>query len=152
MRPVPQLIDSGENGDCFRACVASILELDPNELPNVGDPEVAKGRHHVAVMNEALAQWNLAIFLINEHTHWTEVPFYIWSIRSPRYEGKTHAVVVSYDAARPGMDSWKVVWDPSPHRDEPGRDAFYAKPLASYLFLALDPRVNVTEREKGAGE
>lgn len=28
MRPVAQLIDSAENGDCFRACVASILEVD----------------------------------------------------------------------------------------------------------------------------
>ena len=52
VKPVAQLIDSGEDGDCFRACVASILELDPLDLPNVGDPAVAKGRYHVAVMNE----------------------------------------------------------------------------------------------------
>jgi hypothetical protein len=141
VKPVPQLVDSGENGDCFRACVASILELDPNDLPNVGDPAVANGRYHVTVMNEALAKWHLALFLINKHTHWTETPYYIWSIRSPKYEGKTHAVVVAYDEKRDGM-GWYVAWDPSPWRDEPGREKFYAKPLAAYLFLALDPRKN----------
>lgn len=139
MKPTPQLIDSPVNGDCFRACVASILEVDPATLPNISDPRY-KDRYWLGVMNEALASRNLALmYTTNEQCYW-ELPYFIWSIRSPTYEGKTHAVVVNYDPSRPGTDSWRVVWDPSPHRDEPGRDEFYNKPLAAYFFVVLDPR------------
>lgn len=114
------------------------MEVDPLLLPNIGDPEVTKGRYQVGVMNEALARWNLVIVIPAQGTHFHEIGYYIWSIRSPRYEGKTHAVVVGYDGAREGMSAWHVAWDPSPWRDEPGREAFH-KPLNAYVFLALDP-------------
>jgi len=141
MKPVAQLVDSPENGDCFRACVASILELDPHALPNVGDPAVRGGRYFISVMNEALAPWNMQLmYTANEQCYW-EMPVFIWSIRSPKYEGKTHAVVVTCDFKR--EKPWQVAWDPSPYRDEPGREAFYAKPVAAYFFVVVDPRALV---------
>jgi hypothetical protein len=138
MKPVAQLVDNPETGDCFRACVASILELDPLTLPNIHDPEF-KDRYWLGVLNEKLAPFNLALmYTAKEQCYW-EIPYFIWSIRSPTYEGKTHAVVVNYDEKREGS-AWKIAWDPSPHRDEPGREPFYAKPLAAYFFIAVNPK------------
>ena len=142
MKPVAQIIDSPETGDCFRACVASILEVDPHEVPNISDPAY-KGRYWLGVMNEYLAPRNLALmYTANEQCFW-ELPWFIWSVRSPKYEGKTHAVVVSTTKG-PGhnVHGWRIAWDPSPWRDhEPEKRAeCYDKPLAAYFFVALDPR------------
>lgn len=139
MVPVPQLIDSPDTGDCFRACVASILEVDPLTLPNINDPAY-KDRYWRDVMNEALAPHNLAIqSTTNKQCYW-EHPYFIWSIRSPKYEGQSHAVVVAYDPKRGGMSAWYVAWDPSPWRDEPGREPFYADPHSAHFFTVVDPR------------
>lgn len=141
MRPVAQLIDSAVSGDCFRACVASILEIDPLTLPNISDKAEIGDRDWMRVMNGAIAKYNLALVIPSNGTHFTEMPFYISAIQSPRYEGSTHAVVVGYDEKRDGMSSWYVAWDPSPWRDhEPERRAeFYAKPLHAYIFVSVDP-------------
>lgn len=143
VKPVPQLVDSADNGDCFRACVASILEVDPLELPNISDPEY-KDRYWVGVMNEALAKHGLAIHYTLGGAAFHEIPIFIWSVPSPRYEGKMHAVVVRHleehdESAVLGW--WKVAWDPSPWRDTDvdHRRECYAKPIAAYFFVASDP-------------
>lgn len=144
MIQVAQLIDSPENGDCFRACVASILELDPRTLPNVSDPQY-KDRFWLGVMNDALASRNLKIFGTSNKQCFWELPYFIWSVPSPVYEGKFHAVVVSYDTEGPGhrvLKHWRIAWDPSPWRDhEPEQRATcYNEPEAAYFFVPLDPR------------
>lgn len=142
MIPVPQLVDSPVNGDCLRACVASILEVDPLTLPNVGDKAVTGDRHWLNAMNDALAPRNLALFQTSNGQAFWEFPYFVWSIVSPKYEGVTHSVVVSYDTNRRDgiLGGWKVEWDPSPYRDEPGRDVFYAKPIGAIFFVVVDPR------------
>lgn len=142
MKPVAQLIDSAENGDCFRACVASILEVDPLTLPNISDPEY-KDRYWLGVMNDAIAKYGLAImYTANGQCYW-ELPYFIWSVRSPRYEGKTHAVVVSTEEGEGHtvLGGWRIAWDPSPWRDhEPDKRAeCYDAPLAAYFFVATNP-------------
>lgn len=37
MKPVNQTIEGRENGNCLAACIASILECDINEVPNVAN-------------------------------------------------------------------------------------------------------------------
>ncbi len=103
MRPVEQQISAVGNGDCFRACLESITEIDG--VPNL-------------IENE---QWFTDTFVwLGEHgwemyTRPKERPptgYAIGVLWSPTFEGERHAVVV-HDGA--------LAWDPSPKRDEPDR-------------------------------
>jgi len=47
MIPVYQLINSLSKGDCFRACVASILELPIEEVPNFMEDGEDKFNDHI---------------------------------------------------------------------------------------------------------
>lgn len=153
MIPVAQLIDSPDNGDCFRACVASILEVDPLTLPNISEAEY-KDRYWLDVMNDAIAKFGLAIMYTSSGQCFWDLPYFIWSVQSPRFEGKTHAVVASCEEG-PGhkVHGWRIAWDPSPWRDyEPEKRAeCYDKPLAAYFFVATDPSAMVRSVTGKAG-
>lgn len=84
-----------DHGDCFRACVASILELDPTTLPNFADawPDSwiawAGDRYELVEYAEPPHGWSIAVGV------------------SPRDSVITHGVVWYGD---------KIVHDPHPSR------------------------------------
>lgn len=106
MVKVPQTV-TGTQGDCFRACLASLLEKPIEDIPlYVGDD----------------AQWQKYWSWLQEQGYelcwWQFSPkhqppadeFYILSVASPTlaHLGLYHAVV-AYNG--------QVVWDPHPERD-----------------------------------
>lgn len=101
----------GQFGDCFRACVASILELDPVSVPHFlfdGSQQAWKGRANKFLASHGLG---LLVLLVNEYVEevldeWPDA-FHILSGRSPRHPDFYHAVV-----ARNG----RVIHDPHPSR------------------------------------
>jgi hypothetical protein len=59
VRPVPQTLfgdgsDGRPAGDCFRACVASLLELPIEEVPHVVEDHVRGGTHWAIALNRWL--------------------------------------------------------------------------------------------------
>jgi hypothetical protein len=99
---VQQKILGPQKGDCFRACVASILEMDIDDLPNY---------HGYNWWNRWIA-WGTKHGLVFECYYPDEVPpeaeYVIAGPKSPRIPDITHAVVVK---------NGKIVWDPHPEYD-----------------------------------
>jgi hypothetical protein len=139
VRPVKQLIPGGgfesppdQRGDCFRACVASILEVDPRELPNPHGAE-----HWGDAWDRALGPFGLWVVWLGKHWWPTGERaqqfegYWIAAVPSPRIEGN-HCVV---------MRGTEVVHDPT-----------HARPIESIraedvqeatLFLPFDPAPSV---------
>lgn len=120
MIPVEQTYLAPPEGNCFAACVASILELGINDVPN----------YH---SEEWFQQWNewlkprglmLLTFAIQPGNTWRPAGFSIIGAKSPRGDW-IHAVV-----ARDGQ----VVWDPHPQRD-----MGLGEWVDWTIFQALDP-------------
>jgi len=93
MIPVYQTIFTAETGDCYRACVASILEVPIETLPNF----MEDGSNH---FNEKLETWSEALGIIildvipNEETlELFRDVYWLASGPSPRFENTDHAVV-----------------------------------------------------------
>lgn len=107
MLKVPQTIDDGVKGNCMAACVASILELSIDDVPNY---------HGYNWWNRWIA-WgrrqgiNFTCYWIDEMKDvWCPVSFWIAGPDSPRLKKPDgtpikHAVVVN---------KGKLVWDPHP--------------------------------------
>ena len=97
MKGVRQIIFGGGKGDCFRACVASILEL-PNDdrLPNEHDG------NYLLAWQEFLGQFGLSVEF--DTTRIWRDGYWIASVTSKNLDGATHAIV---------MKGTQVAWDPS---------------------------------------
>jgi hypothetical protein len=98
MKKNKQILVDGENGDCMRACLTTMLDLpnDPNKIPVGGAndffPKAYKflGKFGLFINYEQKACWR--------HGYWMA------SVKSKNYPGGWHAIV---------MNSSKVAWDPS---------------------------------------
>lgn len=121
MIPVAQRIVDPDRGDCFSACIASILELPLDSVPTIhGDDN----------WDRWLAWFRGANATLICLTHHGPVPGYaIRSIPSYRYEARQHAVV-TFDGV--------VVWDPSPHRLDYD-DVRYQEWARHWLIMPVDP-------------
>lgn len=135
MKPVDQLIlhDGDKSiGDCFRACVASILELPCEEVPHV----VAMGKDSDD-SRRLLNEWLKPLGFHFVELQWPEgedasilawvVPrgYYVFSGPSPRWPDCWHSCV--------GLGG-KIVHDPHPERlGLAGKERSYG------LFVADDP-------------
>ena len=97
MKPQKQKICSENNGDCFRACVASMLEL-PND-DNLPNP------HGDAWLTEWL-KWfgGIGLRLSWHHKSIWRDGFWIASVQSKNFENTTHAII---------MRGLHVFFDPS---------------------------------------
>lgn len=97
MKKNRQLVADSVKGDCFRACVTSVLGI-PNspKLPNCDDPEWSLkwdrllGRFGIALSYSQKACWRRG--------------YWIASVKSKNFKEVTHAIV---------MNGIYVAWDPS---------------------------------------
>ena len=82
MTPQPCIAPPEEVGDCWRACIASILNLSSSEVPNFADCG------DMSVMLEKTREWlkprGLALFQTYCSGHWTVEKVLAWfSAKSP---------------------------------------------------------------------
>lgn len=99
MKKYNQRITDGVIGDCFRACMATILQLPPEVLPN--DHSWTFDRTWVVF----LAQFGLDLAHSNEKGPiWLE-GYWIASVKSLNYKNVSHAIVMH--------ETNKVFHDPS---------------------------------------
>jgi hypothetical protein len=99
MKKYNQLVTSGKIGDCFRACMATLLQLPPEVLPNDHSPAWPSTWHAF------LSQFGLDI--MSSHSKgaiWVD-GYWIASVKSLNYEENTHAIVMH--------DTHRVYHDPS---------------------------------------
>lgn len=130
IRVEQQLVDDTK-GDCFAACLASILEVSLDQVPNP----------HGSEWWDTVQRWlwntrRLACVLVQARdgqgdigpalSGWPGRGLAIVSVPSVLFEGKTHAVV--YDLAK-----HEVVWDPSPKRDL--RNGEYPPPRRFWMLV-----------------
>lgn len=112
-----QIVDKGR-GDCFKCCVASIFELDYDQVPNfIEDPS----NWMDLAANKWLEQFGykmLSIIINDKHDiygiDWilAEGLFCVLSVPSQKFEGGSHAVVGKFT----GKDNeyrLKIVHDPN---------------------------------------
>ncbi len=107
MKPVTQTILTAPGGDCFPACLASILELPLDMVPNFQGNDWQL-RYHEWLRPFGLAMLTTDIPADEQIKQFRAVvlPGYtILAVDSPRFAPLLHAVV-----ARDGA----VVWDPHP--------------------------------------
>ena len=97
MRRNKQHIVDSKKGDCFRACLTSILDMPNDEsLPNVDDPR------WFARWYEILGE--MGIHIAFEHKACWREGYWIADVKSLNFEGGKHAIV---------MNGTKVAHDPS---------------------------------------
>lgn len=130
MRPVEQTILTPPDGNCFAACVASILELPIDAVPNFrssGNGWWHEWQEWLAPKNLALLGWD-SDDLGDEKVRADTLRGY--SICTVRYElpsgGLNHSVV-----ALNGV----IVWNPHPLRDTREHDSIHDW----MVFRVLDP-------------
>lgn len=137
MNPIDQRIfpdaAAGIRGDCFRACLASIMELMSDEVPHFVQAGNAKWWSDLQawLAERGLCAMSIKVTPDELQFGWpNEATFCILNGPSPRGKGMKHSVV--------GMiEPWnfKIVFDPHPSR------AGLAGPIEdAYLFLPLTLR------------
>jgi hypothetical protein len=135
VKPVDQTIlhnpAQGRYGDCFRACIASILHLPAQAVPHVfdGASDDDTAGDGLEMLNQWLAQYGLAYTEVlttdplQMMARYNSAAYHVMVGRSPR--GGNHAVV-----AKAG----KVVHDPHPERgglSKPLQDGYWAVGVVS---------------------
>lgn len=143
MQPAYQQHISGESGDCWRCCIASILEVEPEAVPNF---RVTEAENMFAV-EEWLASKGLALLELHRGKGEDDVTdrlrfdhlcgaFAIASVPSQRFPGKTHAVVVRFE---PKPDAPNVVRIVVAHDPNPGNAPYDPGALRFDLLWFIVP-------------
>ena len=118
MKPVHQQIFISGKGDCVRACVASVLELRLEDLPNFREQE--GGEITAIAANKWLAANGLQFQLLaikwcEEWQDYLSSYFVsamecLFAVPSQMFPGNFHAVVGTLENGIP-----KIIHDPNPH-------------------------------------
>lgn len=122
MKPVHQTqfggpdAPAGEVGNCFPACLASVLGIGLDEIPHFH--ELHRSAEHAL---DAMVAWSRPRGFVMMTFDWSEWPrrylppghLFVGGGKSPRGDYH-HAVVCEIIAADPG---WRVVHDPHPSGD-----------------------------------
>jgi hypothetical protein len=97
VKPVDQLLShdpaSGQRGDCMRACLASILEVDPLAMPNWWDEIRRWLRDDLPVLGRHGPLDIAMVAILDDVTQWGD-PYAIATVQSPRGPWG-HCVVVN---------------------------------------------------------
>lgn len=101
MKEIKQRIVNGNIGDCFAACMATLLELPIEVLPNDHSPA------WFAVWDSFLSQFGLDLsYKGSKEAIWQSYPW-IASVKSRNFKNGNHAII---------MEGGKVLFDPSTHK------------------------------------
>jgi len=132
------ITDPNEIGDCFRTCVACVLDIeDPLDVPHfIQDEERDGGEQWWTAFGRWLSLRGLGSISIHSQvghslTVWSQPVYHIASAMGPR--GHRHAVIGRLTADEHEI-RWEMVHDPHPSRD--GLDG---SPDRFYFIIPNDP-------------
>jgi hypothetical protein len=151
MKPVYQRIIDQERGDCWRCCIASILELPAEAVPNFRETE----RNDMFAIEKWFQSQGLALlelyprYATDREIGAANIPrwdyicgaYAIASVPSQRFASGTHAVVVQFvpSTKREGAVDLVVAHDPNPGNAPYEIDLRTVKPL--WFIVPVVPRV-----------
>jgi len=129
MIPVEQTrLTPAEGGNCYAACIASILECPLDEVPQLRPGQALEdaewGRYY-ATLREWLAARHLCLLHFSAEGDWKPEGYAILAAKSVRFPEFEHAVVAL---------NGEIVWDPHPERA-----SGVGAPVTWEIFQALDP-------------
>lgn len=114
MTPVYQDRFGARDGNCFAACIASLLDLPLSEVPNfaaAGDAD--DWWWYAAICWLAERGWWVrtiaSVSAVDDDEHVSEDTLYILGVPSTIHEGLLHAVIGRRVGRR-----WRIVHDPNP--------------------------------------
>lgn len=119
MKPVNQTITDSQRGNCLQAAVASLFELELDEVPHFID----YGEEWWSVLQDWAAQHNLVVM------YHTDPPFGCYTIMSgisPRDSNERHAVIRG--------PSGHIIHDP-----HPTKAGLASGPYYFYWFVVKNP-------------
>lgn len=138
MKPVTQRVISNRNGDCHAACIASLLELPIEAMPDffADDPPSPYKRRTEWLQARGLQE---AYFLVGSFP--PPYGYAILSVKSAVFPGLTHAVV--WDGE--GSEWGRIVHNPNPE-DPRGVNIPNDDWVGFWVLALLDPspRTEVT--------
>jgi len=113
MKPVQQTIVNNINGDCLRACIASIFEKDINDVPNFMDADDWESAYHkyLASLGYYYLTFDIKV-MRKDHSNCVPHGYHLIigvSPRSPEDDPYNHCVV-GYNG--------KIVHDPVPEGEK----------------------------------
>jgi len=131
MIPVDQTIFGSSHGNCMQACIASILEVEINSLPNFMEdgPDNFENKFNKWIDDQPFCCIEIIISDVNLVPH----TYMIATGESPRNKDINHAVVY-YNG--------KMVHDP--HPDKTG---IVGKPKSYTIFVIKDPSKFIKYKE-----
>jgi hypothetical protein len=140
MKPVFQTIVDKDKGNCFAACLASVLEIPleivPNFLELYGMTNMRKEADKW--LNERYGLTLLAVETTDHRSHFRPIipnTICLASGKSKTFEGGYHVVVGKID--KHGLN-FMMTHDPNPNQK--GIDG---KPIYLYFFVRSDPKSGV---------
>lgn len=138
VRPVDQTVFGYPDGNCFAACVASLLEIGIDDVPDLGHCDGDWTRP----LNRWLAERGQGYieFDTAEKTPYYRLPRKLYAIlggQSPRHIEDSDGELVGHCVVGIVDDAWgfKVVHDP-----HPSRDGIEGRVESVAFILQLDPR------------
>jgi hypothetical protein len=162
MKPVEQVYqfdaETGERGDCLRACIASILELERDEVPHfvgMGDRWWTEWMNFLHERGWAITQWSCGSGQNERPSTYRSEGYWLGVVKSPRLprpcescggqgwildsdEGREcpycGATGTTYGTHMVVMEGREIVWDPHPKRAD-GHMGF----VEGYALVAIDP-------------
>lgn len=124
MKPVDQTIFGPIDGNCFAACIASILEVGIDTMPSTtGYKEHSDWWQ---IWYDYLRPRNMYLVNFAATPEWVPQGYSIAAIRSPRFEDNVLHACVAYDGI--------IVHDPHPKKD-----GLSLPPVEYTLLYFLDP-------------
>jgi hypothetical protein len=155
VKPIYQTVTDPGKGDCWRACIASILELEINQVPNfVGDTHESKEFSHYDVCSKWLNDRGL--FMVDVPL--TKVSDWFWAVDcqmvkgayaiatvpSQKNKGGWHSVVVHWSGDK-NSTTLRVVHDPRADNDPYPDDVKFRR----FQFICpFTPRISV-DKDRG---
>ena len=144
MKPVEQKVIKRDTGDCMAACLASILEMPLDDVPNFHGDGAKNWKDQY---NDWLKPRNLQMCITGTKNIDWPYGYYIVSVKSACFEGSLHAVVAE---RKDWNDYVKIVWNPNPE-DKRGCEIPYEEWVFADFLTVLDPRLtNGKEAEHGS--
>lgn len=135
MKKIDQIIVDKGNGDCTRACIASILEMDITSMPNFIEFGPDWFSSFWKFLNDNGCEYQGTGWLKSENkpmgTVLKESPnidgFVIATVQSRTFEDTTHSVVMNLE----GM----VVHDPNPNKLWQGENILESGQLKHWMLI-----------------
>ena len=136
MIQVEQTEFGARRGNCFAACIASILEVSLLDVPDLASMQ-RDGEWFHALTAWLIDKFQMYPVWLEPGNEWWPQGLAIMSADSPRVKER-HAVVT---------ENGKVVWDPHPMRS-----MGVGQTRGWLIFVPLDPRMQRAEIREQKGE